>query len=69
MAENSDIQVEEPAEPLAARRSKRSTAGNRMAAALAEITLEELTKDIEDDVDFINDKGSEIALFNFGTTR
>lgn len=41
----------------------------RMAAALAEITLEELTKDIEDDVDFINDKGSEIALFNFGTTR
>ncbi|KAF5311818.1 hypothetical protein D9619_003597 [Psilocybe cf. subviscida] len=45
-----------PMEMLATRRSKRSTAGNRMVAALAEIGMEELTQDPEEDVDFVNDK-------------
>ncbi|TFK71726.1 hypothetical protein BDN72DRAFT_869835 [Pluteus cervinus] len=43
-------------ETLVSRRSRRSTAGNRMAAALAEISIEDLTKDAEDDNDFVNDK-------------
>ncbi|KAJ3510445.1 hypothetical protein NLJ89_g4671 [Agrocybe chaxingu] len=45
-----------PIEMLATRRSKRSTAGNRMAAALAEIGLEEAMKDLEEDREFVNDK-------------
>ncbi|KII94448.1 hypothetical protein PLICRDRAFT_88667 [Plicaturopsis crispa FD-325 SS-3] len=46
-------------ESLAGRRSKRSTAGNRMEAALAELDLDELAKDPEDDVDFANDNDEE----------
>lgn len=60
-------------EMLVTRRSKRSTAGNRcvsairtpsiltfvysMEAALAEMASEDLSKEIEDDIDFIDDKG------------
>ncbi|KAJ3489399.1 hypothetical protein NLI96_g2163 [Meripilus lineatus] len=38
------------------RRSRRSTAGNRMEAALAEFKAEELGQDIEEDIDFIMGK-------------
>ncbi|EGO19422.1 hypothetical protein SERLADRAFT_453395 [Serpula lacrymans var. lacrymans S7.9] len=48
----------EPDEPLVTRRSKRSTAGNRMEAALAELALED-PKDTEDDVDFVVGKDEE----------
>ncbi|KAF8633184.1 hypothetical protein AX15_001482 [Amanita polypyramis BW_CC] len=41
---------------LVIRRSRRSTAGNRMQAALAEMSQEDTTKDLDDDVEFINDK-------------
>ncbi|KAJ7650579.1 YL1 nuclear protein-domain-containing protein [Roridomyces roridus] len=43
---------------LVTRRSRRSTAGNRMEAAMAEMGAEEL-KDAEDDADFTNDKDEE----------
>ncbi|KAJ2929648.1 hypothetical protein H1R20_g7434, partial [Candolleomyces eurysporus] len=43
---------DEPIEFLVSRRSKRSTAGNRMQAALAEMAAEDLNKDVEDDNDF-----------------
>ncbi|KDQ55010.1 hypothetical protein JAAARDRAFT_38117 [Jaapia argillacea MUCL 33604] len=40
---------------LVRRRSRRSTAGNRMEAALAEM-VEELAQEVEEDVDFVIDK-------------
>ena len=43
---------------LVARRSKRSTAGNRMEAALAEFKAEDLGVDVEEDADFAIDKGT-----------
>ncbi|KAF7316957.1 YL1-C domain-containing protein [Mycena chlorophos] len=46
-----------PDELLATRRSRRSTAGNRMQAAMAEMAMEDM-KD-EDDEDFANDKEEE----------
>ncbi|KAJ3755701.1 YL1 nuclear protein-domain-containing protein [Lentinula raphanica] len=50
-------------ETLVSRRSKRSTAGNRMQAALAEITIEELSKeDAEDDQDFVVETYEEDAF-------
>ncbi|KAH7910015.1 YL1 nuclear protein-domain-containing protein [Hygrophoropsis aurantiaca] len=45
-------------ETLVGRRPKRSTAGNRMEAALAELALED-PKDLEEDNDFVNDKEEE----------
>ncbi|KAG1809860.1 YL1 nuclear protein-domain-containing protein [Suillus plorans] len=45
-------------ETLVLRRSKRSTAGNRMEAALAELAIEEVNE-AEEDVDFVNDKDEE----------
>ena len=39
------------------RRSKRSTAGNRMEAALAEFRAEELGQDVEEDKDFVMEVG------------
>ena len=42
---------------LVARRSKRSTAGNRMEAALAEFKVEDLGMDVEEDADFTIAKG------------
>ncbi|KAJ7726064.1 YL1 nuclear protein-domain-containing protein [Mycena maculata] len=50
--------VDPPVELLATRRSRRSTAGNRMEAAMAEMELDEF-KDAEDDADFTNDKDEE----------
>ncbi|KAF7784822.1 transcriptional regulator family: YL1 nuclear protein [Agaricus bisporus var. burnettii] len=44
---------------LAARRSRRSTAGNRMEAALAEMALDDSTKDLDDDKEFINERDEE----------
>ncbi|RPD70828.1 hypothetical protein L226DRAFT_469597 [Lentinus tigrinus ALCF2SS1-7] len=44
---------------LVTRRSKRSTAGNRMEAALAEFNAEELGMDVEEDADFALDKEEE----------
>lgn len=44
-------------ESLVARRPKRSTAGNRMEAALAEFKAEDLGMDVEEDADFAIDKG------------
>ncbi|KIJ45228.1 hypothetical protein M422DRAFT_779135 [Sphaerobolus stellatus SS14] len=41
-------------ETLVTRRPKRSTAGNRMQAALAEMSVEELTHDAEEDTDFVS---------------
>ncbi|KAF7978968.1 hypothetical protein HWV62_44211 [Athelia sp. TMB] len=49
----------EPDESLVSRRPKRSTAGNRMEAALAELGVEDLTKDVEDDKDFFVEKDEE----------
>ncbi|KAF8972581.1 YL1 nuclear protein-domain-containing protein [Flammula alnicola] len=46
-------------EMLVTRRSKRSTAGNRMEAALAEMGMDDLNKDMDDDNDFVNDKVEE----------
>ncbi|KAI6104737.1 YL1 nuclear protein-domain-containing protein [Pisolithus croceorrhizus] len=43
---------------LSSRRPRRSTAGNRMELALAELALEE-TPEVEDDTDFINDRDEE----------
>lgn len=42
---------------LVMRRSRRSTAGNRMEAVLAEFKAEELGQDVEEDIDFIMGKG------------
>ena len=42
---------------LVARRAKRSTAGNRMEAALAEFRVEDLGMDVEEDEDFAIAKG------------
>ncbi|KAK7055451.1 YL1 nuclear protein-domain-containing protein [Favolaschia claudopus] len=56
------MDVDEPQpqeESLVSRRSRRSTAGNRMEAAMAEMELEVHTKDADDDVDFTNDKDEE----------
>ncbi|KAJ3974791.1 YL1 nuclear protein-domain-containing protein [Lentinula raphanica] len=50
-------------ETLVSRRSKRSTAGNRMQAALAEISVEDLSKeDAEDDQDFVVETYEEDAF-------
>ncbi|KAJ3751220.1 YL1 nuclear protein-domain-containing protein [Lentinula detonsa] len=50
-------------ETLVSRRSKRSTAGNRMQAALAEIAVEDLSKeDAEEDKDFVVDTYEEDAF-------
>ncbi|KAK0210991.1 YL1 nuclear protein-domain-containing protein [Desarmillaria ectypa] len=46
-------------ETLVARRSRRSTAGNRMEAALAEMSIDDAVKDPDDDVDFSVDKYEE----------
>ncbi|KAF9466890.1 YL1 nuclear protein-domain-containing protein [Collybia nuda] len=46
-------------ESLVARRSRRSTAGNRMEAALAEMALDTTEKEADDDVDFISGKDEE----------
>ncbi|KJA21855.1 hypothetical protein HYPSUDRAFT_41485 [Hypholoma sublateritium FD-334 SS-4] len=46
-------------EMLVTRRPKRSTAGNRMEAALAEIALDDMNKDMDDDNDFVDDKVEE----------
>ncbi|KAK0239889.1 YL1 nuclear protein-domain-containing protein [Armillaria nabsnona] len=46
-------------ETLVARRSRRSTAGNRMEAALAEMSIDDSAKDLDDDVDFSVDKYEE----------
>ncbi|KAG2142702.1 YL1 nuclear protein-domain-containing protein [Suillus cothurnatus] len=45
-------------ETLVSRRSKRSTAGNRMEAALAELAVDEVNE-AEEDIDFVNDKDEE----------
>ncbi|KAI0791781.1 YL1 nuclear protein-domain-containing protein [Abortiporus biennis] len=47
---------------LVMRRSKRSTAGNRMEAALAEFKADELGQEQEEDVDFIMGKEEEDAF-------
>ena len=44
-------------ETVTSRRPKRSTAGNRLQAALAEFKAEDVGVDVEDDVDFVLDKG------------
>ncbi|OCH94217.1 hypothetical protein OBBRIDRAFT_770274 [Obba rivulosa] len=51
--------MDEPMETLATRRSKRSTAGNRMEAALAEFRAEDIGVDADDDVDFNIQKDEE----------
>ncbi|KAF9007929.1 YL1 nuclear protein-domain-containing protein [Cyathus striatus] len=53
---------EEPVEYLVSRRPRRSTAGNRMAAALAEMALEEGNKDLDDDKEFVVEKFEEDAF-------
>ncbi|KAH9949471.1 YL1 nuclear protein-domain-containing protein [Amylocystis lapponica] len=47
---------------LVMRRSKRSTAGNRMEAALAEFHEEDVGMDVEEDVDFVVEKDEEDAF-------
>ncbi|KAF8060864.1 YL1 nuclear protein-domain-containing protein [Lyophyllum atratum] len=49
----------EPEDSLVIRRSRRSTAGNRMEAALAEMALDNTAEAMEDDQDFVNDKDEE----------
>ncbi|KIM39113.1 hypothetical protein M413DRAFT_29672 [Hebeloma cylindrosporum] len=56
--------MDESTEMLATRRSRRSTAGNRMEAVMAEMAVEEENKDMEDDNDFVNDK---IEEYIFGS--
>ncbi|KAG6874140.1 hypothetical protein C0995_005557 [Termitomyces sp. Mi166 len=51
--------MEEPVEFLVTRRSRRSTAGNRMEAALAEMALDTTVDSVDDDQDFVNDKEEE----------
>ncbi|KAF8207548.1 YL1 nuclear protein-domain-containing protein [Mycena galopus ATCC 62051] len=53
------MDVDAPDELLATRRSRRSTAGNRMEAAMAEMELDESLKDAEEDADYTNDKDEE----------
>ncbi|KAJ7219973.1 YL1 nuclear protein-domain-containing protein [Mycena pura] len=56
---DSDSQVQVPVEELlVTRRLRRSTAGNRMQAAMAEMEFDEL-KDGEEDADYTNDKDEE----------
>ncbi|KAG9223527.1 hypothetical protein PLEOSDRAFT_172873 [Pleurotus ostreatus PC15] len=50
---------EGPTEFLATRRSKRSTAGNRMEMALAEMGIDDFSKDQDDDRDFHVEKDEE----------
>jgi len=47
---------------LVMRRPKRSTAGNRMEAALAEFKAEDVGVDVEEDVDFVMGKDEEDAF-------
>lgn len=47
---------------LVTRRPRRSTAGNRMEAALAEFQAEDVGEEQEDDVDFILEKDEEDAF-------
>ncbi|KAH8101447.1 YL1 nuclear protein-domain-containing protein [Cristinia sonorae] len=47
---------------LVMRRSKRSTAGNRMEAALAQFMAEDVGVDVEEDVDFVVEKDEEDAF-------
>ncbi|KAF8169952.1 YL1 nuclear protein-domain-containing protein [Pholiota molesta] len=54
-----DDSTNAPTEMLVTRRSKRSTAGNRMEAALAEMALDDSNKDMDDDNDFVDDKVEE----------
>ncbi|KAF5361713.1 hypothetical protein D9758_007299 [Tetrapyrgos nigripes] len=54
--------AEEVVESLVSRRSRRSTAGNRMAVALAEMAQEEQSQDLEDDKDFTVEKFEEDAF-------
>ncbi|KAG6886560.1 hypothetical protein C0992_003385 [Termitomyces sp. T32_za158] len=54
-----DLTMKEPIESLATRRSRRSTAGNRMEAALAEMALDTTVDSMDDDRDFVNDKEEE----------
>jgi len=58
-------------ESLATRRSRRSTAGNRMEAALAEMNIDDLMQDVEEDVDFISKVGEEEDAFesDFASTE
>ncbi|KIL62205.1 hypothetical protein M378DRAFT_81541 [Amanita muscaria Koide BX008] len=46
-------------ENVATRRSRRSTAGNRMQAAFAEINIEDVANDMDEDRDFVDDKEQE----------
>ncbi|KAI0063065.1 hypothetical protein BV25DRAFT_1915397 [Artomyces pyxidatus] len=52
---------------LVRRRSRRSTAGNRMEAALAELNLEDVSQEAEEDNDFVIDKGTENEEDVFGS--
>ncbi|KAJ6620133.1 YL1 nuclear protein-domain-containing protein [Mycena sp. CBHHK59/15] len=54
-----DVPIPAPEDLLVMRRSRRSTAGNRMEAALAEMALDDSMNDGEDDMDFTNDKDEE----------
>ncbi|KAG6829901.1 hypothetical protein H0H92_003034 [Tricholoma furcatifolium] len=64
-----DATMAGPDELLVTRRSRRSTAGNRMAAALAEMALETTADSLEDDVDFVNDKEEEdLPVSDFEST-
>ncbi|GLB36708.1 putative YL1 nuclear protein [Lyophyllum shimeji] len=54
-----DVTMVDPEESLVTRRSRRSTAGNRMEAALAEMALDTSADSMEDDQDFVNDKDEE----------
>ncbi|KAJ6513450.1 YL1 nuclear protein-domain-containing protein [Mycena sanguinolenta] len=53
------MDVDAPEELLATRRSRRSTAGNRMEAAMAEMELDGSLKEPEEDADYTNDKDEE----------
>ncbi|CDO71734.1 hypothetical protein BN946_scf184920.g18, partial [Trametes cinnabarina] len=55
-------------ETVAARRSKRSTAGNRMEAALAEFKAEDIGVDMDEDADFALDKGMDEFEADFEST-
>ncbi|KAF5376895.1 hypothetical protein D9615_007200 [Tricholomella constricta] len=54
-----DTLMADPDEFLVTRRSRRSTAGNRMEAALAEMALDTTADTVEEDQDFVNDKDEE----------
>lgn len=57
------ISLSEMDDSLVARRSKRSTAGNRMEAALAEFMAEDIGMDVEEDADFTVAKGMLLHSF------